>query len=110
MKPQMTEDAIKEDAFSHFNKKDKQLAMDIVREANASQEEGGAPDRIKHLVKVMALQQLVLAKQARRTNCYLLLLSVITTLAACASFYLAYLVHNQRDAMPQSPNPTTRSP
>jgi hypothetical protein len=87
----MDDEEIGKEAQSHFKKCKLQLAEDILREAN---EETEPLDRIKHTLKVMALQQLVLSERTGRTNCILIILAVINALGAVAtivSLYLAFL-------------------
>jgi hypothetical protein len=78
----MNENDIKSEALSHFDKDKIELAQDIIREANQPTE---PLDRIKHTLKLMALQQLVLADQAKRTNKWLIILSVVSAFGAIAS-------------------------
>jgi hypothetical protein len=82
------EDKIRKEAADELSKKPDQLAADIIREANTHPErpEGEKEnlDIIKHLLKRIALHQLALDKQAKRTNWWLIVLSIIM---AVGSFF-----------------------
>jgi hypothetical protein len=82
----LSENEITSEAQQEFLKKSEQLAKDIIREANtlpkkpASEKEN--LDIIKHLLKRIALHQLTLDKQTKRTNFILILLSIIMAVGA----------------------------
>lgn len=78
----MTEAEIKREAEEEFTKGYVQLAMDLIREANA---DGKPEDLTKHLLKRLGIHQLALDRQARRTNCLLLILSGVMAIGAVFS-------------------------
>ena len=84
----ISDEKIKTEAHDEFRKSLDHLAQDIIREANtlpggpASEKEN--LDIIKHLLKRIALHQLVLDKQNRRTILILIILSIIM---AVGSFF-----------------------
>jgi len=77
---------IKKEANDEFKKSLPHLAQDIIREANTLPSEPAGEkenlDIIKHLLKRIALHQLVMDKQNRRTICILILLSIIMVVGA----------------------------
>lgn len=82
----ISDEKIKKEANDEFKKSLPHLAQDIIREANTLPGEPVGEkenlDIIKHLLKRIALHQLVMDKQNRRTICVLILLSVIMAIGA----------------------------
>jgi len=80
------DEKIKKEANDEFKKSLPHLAQDIIREANTLPGEPAGEkenlDIIKHLLKRIALHQLVMDKQNRRTICVLILLSIIMAVGA----------------------------
>ena len=80
------EEGIRKEAAAELTKEPKQLSEDIIREASTHPDkpEGEKEnlDIIKHLLKRIALHQLALDRQGRRTNCILILLSAIMAIGA----------------------------
>jgi len=70
-------------------KSDHQLARDLIDEAMAKR--GNDLDNVKHLLKRVGFHQIVLARQSRRTNCWLLVLSVLMVIGAVASVISAVI-------------------
>ena len=80
----MTKEQIETEVKQEFDKKIDQLASDVIDEANTLPK-NPAPEKenldlIKHLLKKMAVHQLIIEKQAKKTNLYLLILTVIITI------------------------------
>lgn len=84
----ISDEKIKTEADDEFRKSLGHLAQDIIREANTLPGEPAGEkenlDIIKHLLKRIALHQLVLDKQNRRTILILIILSIIM---AVGSFF-----------------------
>ncbi|MEE8186733.1 MAG: hypothetical protein V3T99_03610 [Nitrososphaerales archaeon] len=78
----MNEHEIEKEVHEEFAKGYPQLAADIIREANAPLNNHDNVDLIKHLVKRVALHQLVLEGQAKWTNTLLVLLAFIGGVAS----------------------------
>jgi hypothetical protein len=80
------EQKIREEATAELAKGPQQLAEDIIREASTHPEkpEGEKEnlDIIKHLLERIALHQLALDRQGRRTNRILIVLSIIMAIGA----------------------------
>jgi hypothetical protein len=84
---QLDEEKIRVEINDEFKKDLTQLAEDIVREANTLPSGPTAGERenldiIKHLLKRIAVHQLVIDKQNRRTNKLLIVLSAIMATGA----------------------------
>lgn len=78
-----TKKEIKIEAFLEQQKKPQQLIEDVIAEANETN--GDSQDRIKHLVKRMAIDQIMLKQRASRTNTLLIILTIISTVVAILS-------------------------
>ena len=82
-------ETIRELAAAELAKQPRQLSEDIIREAitHPEQPEGEKEnlDIIKHLLKRIALHQLALDRQGRRTNLILIVLSIIMAIGALFS-------------------------
>jgi hypothetical protein len=80
------EDNIRNEAAAELRKEADQLAADIIREANTHPEkpEGEKEnlDIIKHLLKRIALHQLTIDAQGKRTNRILIWLSIIMAIGS----------------------------
>lgn len=66
-------------------KKSIELIKDTIREANTLPR-NPAPEKenldiIKHLIKRLAIHQILLEEKANKTNCWLLILTIILTIA-----------------------------
>ena len=77
------------EAYEETTKSTKQLIEDCIQEANTLPK-SVAPEKenldiIKHLIKRLAIHQLLLEKEANKTNCWLLILSIISTIATVIS-------------------------
>jgi hypothetical protein len=85
----ISDEKLKTEAHDEFRKSLDILAQDIIREANTLPGEAAGEkenlDIIKHLLKRIALHQLVLDKQNRRTILILIILSIIMALGALFS-------------------------
>ncbi len=90
----MTNEEIEVEVKSEFEKNPRELAKDMVREANlipqkpASEKEN--LDIIKHLIKRLTIHQAVLQDRTNKTNCWLIVLSIIMAIGALFSI-LSYL-------------------
>lgn len=82
----MAHDDLKREIESEFAKSDSQLGQDLIQEAMA---ERSNDDSVKHMLKRLGLHQLVLDRQLRTANCWLLWLSVIMAIGAVASIVQA---------------------
>ena len=78
----MATDDLRREVEAEFNKSDVQLGLDLIQEALANREPA---DSAKHLLKRMGLHQLVLDRQVRQTNQWLLILSVVMAIGSLAS-------------------------
>jgi len=80
------EEKTREQASAELAKGPQQLGEDIIREASTHPDmpEGEKEnlDIIKHLLKRIALHQLALDRQGRRTNLILIVLSIIMAVGA----------------------------
>jgi hypothetical protein len=85
----MNEEDIEKEANSEEKKKTKELIKDTIREANTGPEnpleEKENLDIIKHLIKRLAIHQIILQKRAGDTNRWLIVLSVIMAVGALFS-------------------------
>jgi len=85
----MTEEEITKETQIELKKNIKQMANDIIREANSNPNfptfEQKSLDIIKHLLKRLDLQQLNTIKRQNKTNRLLILLSVIMTIGSICS-------------------------
>lgn len=85
----MDEIEVKREAESETTKNAIELIKDSIREATtlprspASEKEN--LDIIKHLIKRLAIHQIVLEEKANKTNCLLLFLTIISTIATVLS-------------------------
>lgn len=79
----LTKKEIKVEAFLEQQKKPQQLIEDVIAEANETK--GGSQDRTKHLIKRMAIDQIMLKQRADKTNVILIILTVISTIVAILS-------------------------
>lgn len=71
----MTEEEVENEAREELKKPTFDLIKDSIREANSSK--GDNLDLIKHLIKRLAIHQLILEERANKTNCLLLLMTII---------------------------------
>ena len=82
----ITDEQVRIELDAEFSKDLRALAADITREANTHpvEPEGEKEnlDIIKHLIKRMAFHQVCLQEQAKRTNRWLLVLSIIMAVGA----------------------------
>jgi proline racemase len=82
----ISEDQVGREIKDEFAKDLTTLAQDITREANTHPDkpEGEKEnlDIIKHLLKRMAIHQVSLQKQSKRTNVWLFVLSIIMAIGA----------------------------
>jgi len=80
------EENIRREAAAELAKEPRQLSEDIIRETITPREKPASErenlDIIKHLLKRIALHQLALDRQGRRTNGILIVLSVIMAIGA----------------------------
>jgi hypothetical protein len=80
------EENIYREAAAELTKEPRQLSEDIIRETITPREKPASEkenlDIIKHLLKRIALHQLALDRQGRRTNRILIVLSVIMAIGA----------------------------
>lgn len=85
----MNEEDIEKEANSEEKKKTKELIKDTIREANTGPEnpleEKENLDIIKHLIKRLAIHQIILQKRTGDTNRWLIVLSVIMAVGALFS-------------------------
>lgn len=79
------DDQIAAEALEIFNKNPIELAQDIIREVNAS---GVEADVATQLLKRIALHQLAMDRQARETNHWLLILTVLSVIEALLTLLL----------------------
>ncbi|OGH10810.1 MAG: hypothetical protein A3B38_03865 [Candidatus Levybacteria bacterium RIFCSPLOWO2_01_FULL_36_13] len=79
----MNKKEIKIEAYLDQQKKPHQLIEDVIAEANETK--GDSQDRIKHLIKRMAIDQIILKQRADRTNNLLIILTIISTIVAILS-------------------------
>lgn len=74
------------EVFWEFKKKPRELAKDIIREANTLPEKPAGEkenlDIIKHLIKRLAIHQISLDDRAKKANLLLLVLSVIMAIGS----------------------------
>jgi hypothetical protein len=77
----MTEEEIEAEAKKELVKPMLEFVKDSIREANTLRKAPAAKEQnldiIKHLIKVLAVHQVVLEKRASQTNCLLLLITII---------------------------------
>ena|SRR3990172_10024604 len=77
----MTEEEIKTEVEHEFHKKQKELAKDVIREANTLPKEPASEkenlDLIKHMLKRLAVHQLIIEEQSKKTNRLLLTITVV---------------------------------
>lgn len=78
----MSNDDLEREVESEFAKSDLQLGKDLIQEAMAQRSND---DSVKHLLKRLGLHQLVLDRQVRTANGWLLRLSVVMAIGALAS-------------------------
>ena len=85
----MNEKDIEKEAYLEQFKNPNELIMDAIREANTLPKTPASVkqnlDIIKHLIKRLAMHQVSLEKEASKTNSRLLLLTIISTIAAVIS-------------------------
>ncbi len=85
----MNEKDIEKEACLERFKNSDELIKDAIREANTLPKTPASEkdnlDIIKHLIKRLAIHQVSLEKEASKTNKWLLLLTIISTLAAVIS-------------------------
>lgn len=85
----MTNEEIEIEVNSEFEKNSRELAKDIWREANKIPQEPANEkenlDIIKHLIKRLTVHQIVLQDRINKTNCWLIVLSVIMAIGALFS-------------------------
>ncbi|MGA2911678.1 MAG: hypothetical protein ABSE17_03550 [Candidatus Levyibacteriota bacterium] len=81
----MTEVEIENEAKQQLKKPMLEFVKDSIREANALRKNPAAEEQnldiIKHLIKILAIHQVVLEKRASKTNYLLLLLTLFTVIA-----------------------------
>jgi len=80
------EEEIEQELKQEFKKRHTDLAKDIIREANTLPEEPAGEnenlDIIKHLIKRLAVHQLIIEEQAKIANARLVVLSIIMAIGA----------------------------
>ena len=85
----MNEKDIEKEAYLEQFKNPNELIKDAIREANTLPKTPASVkqnlDIIKHLIKRLAMHQVSLEKEASKTNSRLLLLTIISTIAAVIS-------------------------
>jgi hypothetical protein len=86
----MIEEDIEKEIKLENTKDFEELEKDIVREANASDKKD--TDIIKHLIKRLAVHQIILQKKTSETNYLLIILSIVMALGALFSI-LTYFRH-----------------
>ncbi len=90
----MKEEYIECEARLEFTKKARELAKDIIREANTPPQDPASEkenlDIIKHLIKRIAVHQISLDARAKWTNCWLIVLSGIMAIGAIFSILSFY--------------------
>jgi Mg2+ and Co2+ transporter CorA len=86
----MNETRVENEVKQETSKNTKELIKDIIREANSlpknTANEKDNLDIIKHLIKRLAIHQIVLEGKTNETNRWLLFLSIVSTIAAILSF------------------------
>lgn len=91
----MKEEELQREVNDEFTKDHYHLASDIIKEANTLPKTPAGEkenlDIIKHLIKRMAVHQLILEYQAKRTNCILIILSIIMAIGSLFTV-LAFLI------------------
>lgn len=85
----MTEEDIKKEAKEELTKSTEELIKDTIREANTYPQtplaENENLDIIKHLIKRLAIHQIILEKRTNETNRWLIILSIIMAVGALFS-------------------------
>ena len=85
----MEEKDVECEAHIEFTKKTKELVKDVIREANTLPKDPAGKDQnldiIKHLIKRLAVHQIILEDKAKKTNILLIVLSIIMALGALFS-------------------------
>ncbi|GEM_PF-2739250 len=85
----MNEKDIEKEAYLEKFKKSDELIKDAIREANTIPKTPAGEkqnlDIIKHLIKRLAMHQVSLERQASNTNKWLLVLTIISTIATIIS-------------------------
>ncbi len=75
----MTEKEILKEAKLELDKNTLEMMKDVIREANSDRE---GLDNIKHVIKRLAVHQVVLEKRASKTNKWLKWLSIVMAIGA----------------------------
>lgn len=89
----MNEQSVVEEMKEELDKNHKELIKDIIREANTlPKSPAGEKDNldiIKHLLKRLAVHQILLEEKANKTNFWLLVLTIISAIGVIISAAVA---------------------
>ena len=89
----MNESSVVKEEKDELNKNHEELIKDIIREANLlPKSPAGEKDNldiIKHLLKRLAVHQIILEQKTNRTNFWLLVLTIISAIGVLVSATIA---------------------